>query len=886
MTELVKYEAARKALAEAVAVDEVVDIRSKAEAMRVYARQASDKGLEIQAAQIRFRAERRLGEMLAAAKESGQISRGQPPKLGEKNSAETEEYSDEAPITRVTLREAGIDHKLSSKAQRLAAMDAGAFEQALERHAEEMRAGTGRVAMDLYRVVSEDAGRDHRRDLAQTLSDASAQLAPSGRKYPVIYADPPWRRHQGVTDRSYENHYPTMTWDEICALPIAQMVLPDAWLFLWIPRAHAFALHEIETEVEVVGTGEVVQAKVAMPLGYAVAKAWGFDSYSTLAVWTKTDAEHPDAAGTGKIFRDQDELLLLFKRGRGLPMPEKKFGSNHRERPREHSRKPDFYRDMIASMAGGLPVLELFARVDAEHPLPEGWGAWGNQSGEDSKLPEPSGETEVAAAEATDGASAAAAVEVSDRAPYDAGDTIVIDQLAGSEWLAPAAAEPARYQVSVQFSGGAASYVAAKLILEECGHDGVALVFADTLIEDEDLYRFLSDAEQRLDHPIIRISEGRDPWQVFFAERMMGNSRVDPCSKILKRRLLDKWRSDNCAPDCTLVIGFDATEDFRFQPMKERMAPVNVRAPLLERGIWKERAYEIVEQDGLRLPRLYKMGFPHNNCGGFCVKAGHASFALLLEHMPDRYAMHEAKEEEFRQFIGRDVSIMRDRRNDESKPLTMRAFRERHQRDPSLLDRSDLGGCTCMIEPEPSPDDEPAPFDPASIDEREALKILSDFCHKRRDIAPALGEFYLARGYTHQSGEQWALRGQGWDRLRELEAAVAPPAPAVALTEPYRAAQPSLFDVARQLDDAPKAEVVDGVLQTRLPVDDDELAEQLALLAVRAGDAIDGDMMRHLVGKDLAHATTKALKITERGEALLAQLVAPATVQQQGEGAR
>ncbi|WP_210248039.1 MT-A70 family methyltransferase [Bradyrhizobium cosmicum] len=178
------------------------------------------------------------------------------------------------------------------------------------------------------------------------------------------------------------------------------------------------------------------------------------------------------------------------------------------------------------------------------------------------------------------------------------------------------------------------------------------------------------------------------------------------------------------------------------------------------------------------------------------------------------------------------------------------------------------------------------PFDPASIDEREALKILSDFCHKRRDIAPALGEFYLARGYTHQSGDQWALRGQGWDRLRELEAAVAPPAPAVALTEPYRAAQPSLFDVARQLDDAPKAEVVDGVLQTRLPVDDDELAEQLALLAVRAGEAIDGDMARHLVGKDLAHATTKALKITERGEAFLAQLVAPATFQQQRVGAR
>lgn len=109
---------------------------------------------------------------------------------------------------------------------------------------------------------------------------------------------------------------------------------------------------------------------------------------------------------------------------------------------------------MIASMAGGLPVLELFARVDAEHPLPEGWGAWGNQAGvsaqtefpaptdvsesslEGDDLAElPSGETEAAAAEVTsDGASTAAAVA---EPRHDAGDVIVIEQLAGSDWLQP-----------------------------------------------------------------------------------------------------------------------------------------------------------------------------------------------------------------------------------------------------------------------------------------------------------------------------------------------------------------------------------------------------------------------------------------------------------------
>ncbi|WLB43040.1 hypothetical protein QIH93_21060 [Bradyrhizobium ottawaense] len=430
MTALVRYEAARRALAEAVAVDEVMAIHDQAEAMRHAMRIAGDKALEIQAAQIRFRAERRLGELIAAQKQTVGLNRGAL-RRGSQS-----EQRDERP----TLAEVGIDRKLSSKAQRLAAMDAAAFEQAMEEHAKQMRAGVGRIAMDLHKVGAEERGREARRELAIALSAKSSEL-PSGRKYAVIYADPPWHRDQGVTSRSYENHYPTMAWREICALPVAERVLPDAWLFLWIPRAHAFALHEVETEVEVVETGEIVRAKVMMPLGWAVAQAWGFDAYSTAFVWTKTDEEHPDVGGGAILVRDQDELLLLFKRGNGLPKPEKKFGSNHRERSRPlgHSTKPQHYRRMIAEMAGAnVPALEMFARFDPENPAPAGWDLWGNQagdmSGDNSALAElPSGEAEAVAADATsDRASTAAAVA---EPPYNGGDVVIIDQLAGSDWL-------------------------------------------------------------------------------------------------------------------------------------------------------------------------------------------------------------------------------------------------------------------------------------------------------------------------------------------------------------------------------------------------------------------------------------------------------------------
>lgn len=382
MSELVKYEEARRLLAEAVAVDEVQNIRNKAEAMRAYARQAKNRDLEIQAARIRFRAERRLGELIIAQKETVGLNAGSRGQLkGKKSSGSA--VAEQPEDSRPTLEQAGIDRKLSSRAQRMAAIEPERFEQLLELHRAEVLEGNNKVSIDLMRTSAEADGRERRRNLARALSDTSAIL-PVGRKYPCAYIDVPWARNAGISNRSYENHYPTMTWSEILAFlrEARDVLLPDAWAFFWIPRAHLLALVEIEIEVAVAATGEVVLAKVDMPLGWAVAQALGMDSYSTCFVWTKTDDEHPDESGTGLIAWDQDELLLLFKRGQGLPKPssDEKFGSNHRERAREHSRKPEYYRHMIATMTGGLPVLEMFARVDDEHPLPPGWDACGNQA--------------------------------------------------------------------------------------------------------------------------------------------------------------------------------------------------------------------------------------------------------------------------------------------------------------------------------------------------------------------------------------------------------------------------------------------------------------------------------------------------------------------------
>lgn len=258
-------------------------------------------------------------------------------------------------------------------------------------------------------------GAEARRSLARELSEASEALSPSGRLFPVVYADPAWSRKAGIGNRAYENHYGTMSWDDILAMPVAKRILPDAWLFLWIPRAHLLALHPVEIETPIGRT------TVKMPLAWAVAQAWGFDSYSTCAVWTKTQAEAPDQHGMGLIFWDQDEILCLFKRGRGLPMPDgaRKHGSNHRAPPAGHSAKPTYYREMINDMTGGVPVLELFAREDDDHVLPQNFFTWGNQSNGTADQPIPTGNAFTTQSEAVEPA------PVSPPAPQGAGSPFI-----------------------------------------------------------------------------------------------------------------------------------------------------------------------------------------------------------------------------------------------------------------------------------------------------------------------------------------------------------------------------------------------------------------------------------------------------------------------------
>ncbi len=150
---LARYDAACKALAEAKAVDDVLDVRAQADAVRAYAKQAKNRQMEVDAAEIRIRAERRLGELLAAQAETTGKAAGARG-IGTSAGYISTRTQDAPP----TLAEAGIDKNLAHRARTYAAVPEERFEQLLSR---KRRRDSTRVVLDAdFQAEADAAARD------------------------------------------------------------------------------------------------------------------------------------------------------------------------------------------------------------------------------------------------------------------------------------------------------------------------------------------------------------------------------------------------------------------------------------------------------------------------------------------------------------------------------------------------------------------------------------------------------------------------------------------------------------------------------------------------------------------------------------------------------
>ena len=199
--------------------------------------------------------------------------------------------------------------------------------------------------------------RDDRSDGFDELRSTLTLDRLGGQPFGTVLADPPWR-FMNRTGKVAPEHkrlsrYDTMTWQEIGALPVADVMARQSHCYLWVPNA-------------------------LVADGLRVLEAWGF-TYKTMLIWHKVRKDgKSDGRGVGFYFRNVTEPVLFGVRGKLRTFaPGRRQVNFMATQKREHSRKPDELYPVIEACSPG-PFLELFAR----YPRPD-WTVWGNEAAEE-----------------------------------------------------------------------------------------------------------------------------------------------------------------------------------------------------------------------------------------------------------------------------------------------------------------------------------------------------------------------------------------------------------------------------------------------------------------------------------------------------------------------
>ena len=168
-------------------------------------------------------------------------------------------------------------------------------------------------------------------------------------KYNIIYADPPWQYYKGGY-KNQEQHYDSLTIEELKQMPLDDIAADNCILFLWIT-------FPILDEV------------------FDLIKWWGFE-YSTVGfVWVKSNKNKKGFFfGLGNWTRSNAEICLIATKGQ-IERKDASISQIIYEPIQEHSKKPDIIRNKIVQLVGDLPRIELFARGE----LVKGWDGWGQE---------------------------------------------------------------------------------------------------------------------------------------------------------------------------------------------------------------------------------------------------------------------------------------------------------------------------------------------------------------------------------------------------------------------------------------------------------------------------------------------------------------------------
>jgi hypothetical protein len=222
-------------------------------------------------------------------------------------------------------------------------------------------------------------------------------------------------------------------------------------------------------------------------------------------------------------------------------------------------------------------------------------------------------------------------------------------------------------RIVCQFSCGAASAVATKLMLAEYG---ARCIVVNAYIEEEhpDNRRFSDDCEKWFGVPITTLRDtkyGASAISVFEQVGYIKGRDGASCTARIKRGLLRTFEQ----PGDVLVLGYTAEEQDRYANWLDNWPDRPIIAPLIDRGLTKSDCKAMIERAGIKLPEMYLMGYENANCIG-CVKGGLGYFRAIREDFPAQFERLAQAEQKVFALHGENAYILRHR----SGPLSGQRF--------------------------------------------------------------------------------------------------------------------------------------------------------------------------------------------------------------------
>lgn len=229
-------------------------------------------------------------------------------------------------------------------------------------------------------------------------------------------------------------------------------------------------------------------------------------------------------------------------------------------------------------------------------------------------------------------------------------------------------------RIVVWFSAGAASAVAAKLVLAERLDDEIVIAYTDPGAEHPDNARFIDEASEWFGQEVVRLRSDKytSTWDVWEKTRYLVGPTGARCTAELKK----KPRFAFERPDDLQVFGYTAEEEHRAARFREQNPGVDLWCPLIDHGLTKSDCLAMIDRAGIKLPVMYELGYQNNNCIG-CPKGGMGYWNKIRVDFPEVFDRMAKLERDL------DVSINKDEKGrvflDELNPK-----RGNHQTEPNF----------------------------------------------------------------------------------------------------------------------------------------------------------------------------------------------------------